>query len=143
MTDHGDETYRLYLEEIETLLKDTPTYPDLLNRRGLLKLHLDDRAGAKRDFVAALTRNNRYEKARVNLAFALAPDDSRSSLDLMANIAKSSPDTAERYVDMARMCYLHDQTTIAWDANLSRDRPRPQQRAPASLGSVLPSPGEP
>jgi tetratricopeptide (TPR) repeat protein len=116
MSDPGEDTYRHYLEEVETLLKATPTYPDLLNRRGLLKLHLGERAGARRDFVAALTRNNRYEKARVNLAFALAEDDFRSSLDLIANIAKSSLDSDERYVDMARLCYLHDHPTEAWDA---------------------------
>lgn len=116
MTQNDEEMYHLYLEEVETLLKATPTYPDLLNRRGLLKMRLGERAGAKRDFVAALARNNRYEKARVNLAFALAHDDFRSALDLIANIAKTSLDACERYVDMARLCYLHDQTTVAWDA---------------------------
>jgi len=137
MTEQGDDVYRLYLEEIETLLKDTPTYPDLLNRRGLLKLHLGESAGAKRDFVAALTRNNRYEKARVNLAFALAPDDFRSSLDLMANIAKSSFDTTERYVDMARMCYLHDQTTIAWDAVYHAIDLEPNRALPLHWGAYF------
>ena len=116
MTLPDDDLYRLYLAEVEKLLKATPTYPDLLNRRGMLQLHLGDTAGAKKDFVAALARNPRYEQARVNLAFAMADDDFRGSLDLIANIAKSSVNTCERFIDMARLCYLHQHTTEAWDA---------------------------
>ncbi len=137
MTANGDNDYRLYLEEIETLLKDTPTYPDLLNRRGLLKLHVGDRTGAKRDLVAALSRNNRYEKARVNLAFAMAADDFRGALDLLANVAKSSPDSAERYVDMARMAYLHDQPTIAWDTLYHAIDLNPQSSLPLHWGAYF------
>ncbi len=116
MTQQDEETYRLYLEEIEKLLKATPTYPDLLNRRGLLRLHLEERAGAKEDFVAALTRNSRYDQARANLAFALAEEDFRGALELLATLAKNATNAGTRFIDIARLCYLHDHTTEAWDA---------------------------
>ncbi len=110
------DLYAEYLAEIEGLLAQTPSYPDLLNRRGILKLHMGDVSGAKKDFIAALSRNSRYEQARTNLAFALASEDFLGAVDLMASIAKGSDDPVRRFVDMARLCYLHGRRSAAWDA---------------------------
>ena len=116
MTENAKDHYQQYLDEIEHLLKSTPSYPDLLNRRGLLKLHFGKAAEAKQDFIAALGRNSRYEQARTNLAFTVVREDFRGALDLLATIAKASDDPTHRFVDMARMCYSYDHPTEAWDA---------------------------
>ncbi len=130
MTQPDEDLYSSYLKEVESLLASTPTYPDLLNRRGVLRLHLGQVDGAKKDFLAALSRNGRYEDARVNLAFALAVDDFAGALDLISSVAKLSERPVGRFVDMARLCYLHGHATEAWDAleharALGPDDPRP------------------
>ena len=112
----NDDSYTQYREEVESLLALTPAYPDLLNRRGLLRQLEGDNDGARKDFTAALSRNPDYEAARVNLAFLLGSRDPDAALNIMASVARDARRRTRRYVHMALLCFSDGRLDSAYDA---------------------------
>ena len=110
------DLYQRYREELEQLLALTPSYPDLLNRRGLIHYHFGDWEAARSDFLQALSRNPGYEEARVNLAFALEGKDTDGAIHLLSSIGKRSTHSVERFVDAACFCHHVGKTGDAWEA---------------------------
>ena len=110
------DLYQRYQQELEHLLELTPSYPDLLNRRGLLHYHLGDWEAARNDFLQALARNSEYEEARVNLAFALKDSDGDEAVHLLSSIAKGSANSVTRFVDAACLSFHLGKMNEAWDA---------------------------